>query len=111
MLHKRFNEILANMCCTDRMVDFTEGFQEMWQMKKAWKSNMAAKFNPWWINVLGKSMMEWFNQFAPSFMCVGRKPYPFGKDWHSIFCTVCIVFQKVAIVEGKDQPRQLQRKK
>ena len=47
---------------------------------------MAEEFNPSWINVLDKIMMEWFNKYAPVFMCVGCKPHPFGNQRHDICC-------------------------
>ena len=43
-------------------------------MRELWNNKMEEKFNPVWINVLEKSMMEWFNKHSPGFMCVGRKP-------------------------------------
>ena len=39
---------------------------------------MAEEFNPSWINVLDESMMDWFNKYAPVFMCVGRKTHTIG---------------------------------
>ena len=42
--------------------------------------NRAEEFNPSWINVLDESMMEWFNKYAPGFMCIGSKPHHFGNE-------------------------------
>ena len=50
----------------------------MCQIEEAWDMNMSEELNPSWINVLEKSIMEWFNKYAPGFMCDGRKPHPFG---------------------------------
>ena len=49
---------------------------------------MAEEFNPSWINVLEKIIVEWFNKYAPVFMCVGRKNHPFDNERHTIFCGV-----------------------
>ena len=46
---------------------------------------MDQQFLPSCINVIDESMMEWFNKWDPGFMFVGRKPHPFGNDWHAIF--------------------------
>ena len=49
----------------------------MCQTEEARNMKMAEEFNTSWINVLDKSMMEWFKKYAPGFMCLGRKPHPF----------------------------------
>ena len=51
--------------------------------------------------ILEKSMMEWFKKYAPIFMCVGRKPHPFGNERHII----CFGFN-VYFVESSDSGRQ-----
>ena len=56
----------------------------MRQMEKAWNKTMADEFNPYSINVLDNNMMEWYNKFAPGFMCVGQKPNNFGNGLHII---------------------------
>ena len=48
------------------------------------KKNMADEFKPSWINVIDKSIMEWYNKFDPRFMCIGRKKNHFGNECHSI---------------------------
>ena len=52
----------------------------MRQLEKEWNANMDEEFDTSWINVLDESMMEWYNKYAPGFMCVGRKPHPFGNE-------------------------------
>ena len=56
----------------------------MRQMEKAWNKTMADEFNPSSINVLDNNMMEWYNKFAPGFMCVGQKPNTFGNGLHTL---------------------------
>ena len=46
-------------------------------MEEAWNLNMDEEFNISWINVLYESIMEWFNKYAPGFMCVGCESHPF----------------------------------
>ena len=54
--------------------------------------------------------MEWFNKYAPGFMCVGIKPHPFGNERHTIFCGLTSIFCRDRIVEGKYCPQQLDQK-
>ena len=49
---------------------------------------MFEEFNPSWINVLDKIIMEWFNKYAPGSMFVGHKPQPFCNERHIIFCVL-----------------------
>ena len=72
---------------------------------------MVLQLFPSWIDVLGESMMEWFNKWAPGFMCVGRKPHPFGNDRHTICCALTSIMWRAKIVEGNDRPTQLGPKK
>ena len=85
----RFNDILGALRYTNEEVHHADIFLEMRQMEELWNKNMEYKFNPVWINVLDKSMMEWFNNYSPGFMCVGgTKPHPFGNERHTIFCSL-----------------------
>ena len=66
-----FNSILAALRrYTNEAVDYVYPFLEMRMMEETWNKNMEEQFDPSWINVLDESMMEWFNQYAPGFMCV-----------------------------------------
>jgi hypothetical protein len=44
-------------------------------------------------------------------MCVGRKPHPFENEWHTIGCVESKILRHAEIVEGKDRPTQLGKKK
>ena len=48
-----------------------------------------------------KSMMEQFKEYAPRFMCVGRKPHIFGNERHTICCDPMSILWRSHIVEGK----------
>ena len=63
------------------------------------------------INVPDESIMEWFNKWVPGFMCVGHKPHPFGNEWHTICCALNSILWRAQIVEGKDRPTQLGKKR
>ena len=58
------------------------------QMKEEYNNNMAVEFDALCLNVLDKSMMEWFNEYAPGFMCIGRKYRLFGTERHTIRCVL-----------------------
>ena len=72
---------------------------------------MAQQFLSSWINFLDNSMMELLNKWAPRFMCAGRKTNPFGNERHNICCALTSILWKEQIVEGKDRPTQLGKKK
>ena len=83
----------------------------MLQLEEAWNQNMAQHFFSSWFNVLDESMMECFNHWDPGFMCVVRKPHPFGNEWHTICCALTSILWKAQIVEFKDITTQLGPKK
>ena len=55
-------------------------------------------------------MMDWFNKYAPGFMCVGSKPHPFGNERHNICCGLTSILWRSKIVEGKYCPQQIGQK-
>jgi hypothetical protein len=106
MSRDRFDSILAALRYTDEEVGYVDGFLEMRKIEERWNQNMEDEFDPSWMNVLDESMMEWFNKYAPGFMCVGRKPHPFGNERHTICCGTTTIMWRAQIVEGKDRPQQ-----
>ena len=55
-------------------------------------------------------MMDWFNKYTPVFMCVGRKPHPFGNERHTICCGLTSILWIAQILEVKDRPGPLFQK-
>ena len=111
MSRTRFEGILGSLRYgVQKDVEYYDGFFCMRKTEEAWILNMAEDFNPSWINVLDESMMEWFDKYAPGFMCVGRKPFPFGNKRHTICCGLTSILWRAQIVEGKDRPRPLSQK-
>jgi Transposase IS4 len=113
MSRNRFEDILQNLVYTNRTppAGYVDRFFQMRQMEEAWNKNMADQFDPSWINCLDESMMEWLNQFTcPGFMCVGRKPHPFGNERHTICCALSTIMWHAEIVEGKDRSSQMGQK-
>ena len=72
---------------------------------------MAHQFLPSWINVLDESMVEWFNKWAPGFMCVRQKLHPFGNERHTIFCAINPILWRAKIVQVKDRTTEPGKKK
>ena len=83
----------------------------MIQWEEAWNKNMGGGFSPLWVSVLDESMMEWLNKYCTGFMCVFRKPHPFGNERHTISCALTLILFRVLIFEGKDRPKELGQKK
>jgi hypothetical protein len=101
MSRNRFEDILQNLVYTNRPAPtgYTDRFFLIRQLEEAWNKNMADQFDPSWINCLDESMMEWLNQFTcPGFMCVGRKPHPFGNERHTICCALSTIMWHAEIV-------------
>ena len=42
--------------------------------------------------------MGWYNNVAPGFVCVGRKPRPFVDERNAICCGVTLVLRRAHIV-------------
>ena len=76
------DDIIADLIYTNEELKYADPFFEMIQMEEFWNKNMEDGFNPIWINFIYESMMGWFNKYSPGFMCVGRKPHPFGNERH-----------------------------
>ena len=58
----RFDEILASFRYMSREVHYEDGFLHMRHVEQAWNKTITDEFNPFWINLLIKSMVEWFNK-------------------------------------------------
>ncbi len=70
-------------------------------------NHYAKNYSPSWISCLDKSMNSWMDKFCPGFMCVPRKPHPFGNEYHSIADgdQGRAIMWRVELVEGKDWPK------
>ena len=111
MSRTRFEGILVSLRFKDKKdVEYSDGFFHMRKIEEAWNLNMDEEFNPSLINLLDKSMMEWFNIFAPVLMCVGLKPHHFCNERHTIFCVLTSILWRAQIVEAKYHPRPLGQK-
>ena len=71
------------------------------------KKNVADGFNPYWVNFLNNSMIEWYSIFSHGFMCVGRKPHTFGNERHTICCRIIFILWRAQVVKGEDIPAQV----
>jgi hypothetical protein len=83
----RFKEISEALMFTDvrpptmAQGRFVDCFHDVRKLIDAWNDHMAAEYNPSWLNCLDESTMNsWLSKFCPGFMCVPRKPHPFGND-------------------------------
>ena len=105
----RFETILSALTLTSRdPPSYKDRFWEIRELQDEWNKNMEENFCPSWISVLDESMSKWLNEHTcPGFMCVSRKPWPLGNEWHTICCANSGVMFAVELVEGKDRPSQL----
>ncbi len=88
----------------DPPTNYIDCFHEVWQMQDIWNSHMEGEYDPLWIRCLDKSMIEWLSKWCPGWMCVPRKPHPFGNEYHLIadIDDGASVMWRVELREGKD---------
>ena len=106
MSRKQFEEILGALQLTRRSAPaYKERFYKVREMLEMCNTNMEEVFLAGWISCLDESMSKWVNEYTcPGFICVPRKPWPLGNEYHMIACGVCGVMYAVELVEGKDEP-------
>ncbi len=102
MSRNRFEAILSALQFTDQAPPaYRDRFWEVRQMIDEWNKNMVEKFSPSWISCLDESMSKWLGQYTcPGFMCVPRKPWPYGNEYHTIACGESQIIYNVDLVEG-----------
>ncbi len=90
MMLKRYRDITAAMGFMDvppptiETDEFVNRFHEVRAMIDSFNQYYAKSYHPSWLNCFDESMSSWLNKFCPGFMCVPRKPHPFGNEYHSI---------------------------
>ncbi|KAL7477985.1 hypothetical protein ACHAW6_003774, partial [Cyclotella cf. meneghiniana] len=109
MSFKRFNTINAAMRFTDDdSPGFEDKFHKVRKMIKLFNDHYSHNYSPSWIACLDESMSPRMDKFCPGFMCIPRKPHPFGKEYH----TICDgdqwhpILWHAEIIEGKDCPKK-----
>ncbi|KAL3811352.1 hypothetical protein ACHAXA_000768 [Cyclostephanos tholiformis] len=87
---------------------YEDRFHEMRKMIDEFNNHYAHSYHPSWLNCLDESMSSWLNKFCPGFMCVPRKPHPFGNEYHLIADgdDGKSIMWHVKLVEGKDRPKK-----
>ena len=77
-------------------------------MVKAWNEKMKRVFLVGWITYLDESLSIWTNGLTcPDYVFCQRKLYPFGDEYHTITCGICVICFGSDMVEGKDRPSEL----
>ena len=115
MLH--FDHILGTSITT-KLVSQTAlsfAFHEQRQLQDEFNKNYKTEYSPGWWNCLNESIAIWLNTYCPGFMCVPRKPHPFGNEYHTIcdgeFDIGCLILWHAEIQEGKARPTKMGPKK
>ena len=110
----RYKEITMAIRFTDKAAPtlerdgYVDRFHEVRNMLDVFNEYYASNYHPSWLNVLDESMSSWLSKFCPGFMCVPRKPHPFGNEYHSIADgdDGKPIMWRVKLVEGKDRPKK-----
>ena len=108
MSHRRFKDITDALRFTgEDPPSYSDPFHEVRGLIKAWNANMTEVFQPSWLSCLDESISIWFSKYTcPGWMCVPRKPHPFGNEYHSICCAKSRIMYQIELVEGKDEPKE-----
>ena len=114
MSRNRFLEVSAAIVFTGEKAPtlaqdgYDDRFHAVRALIDAFNEHMSESYFPSWLNCLDESMSSWLSKFCPGFMCVPRKPHPFGNEYH----TICDgdggkpILWRVKLVEGKDRPKK-----
>ena len=82
---KRFDVINAAMRFTDEDAPaFEDKFHEVRKILLLFNLHCDEKYIPSWLSCLDESMNSWMDKYCPGFMCMPRKPHPFGNEYHTI---------------------------
>ena len=112
MSKRRFDYILGGLTFHDKEAPaHQDRFHFVRQLIEAWNENMQDRFVPGWATCLDESMSVWLAKHTcPGWMCVERKPHPFGNEYHSICCGLSgIIMFAIEICEGNDEPPEKPR--
>ncbi len=80
-------------------------------MIEAFSNHYMGNYTPGWISCIDERMIDWLNKYCLGWLCIPRKPHPFGNDYHMI-CDgnliegVPTMFHG-ELVEGKDRSVEL----
>ena len=92
---------------------FLDWFHDVRQMIEAFNDHYEDEYIPSWLNCLDDSMNSFLDKFFPGFVCVPRKPHPFGNEYHSIANGVTEkglegnpIMWRVKLQEEKDRPKK-----
>jgi hypothetical protein len=109
MTRNRFYDITSCLAFTlPNPPIFKDRFWEVRDLLIAWNKNMIDQFIPSWISCLDESMSVWLNKWTcPGWRFVGRKPKPFGNEYHTIADGLCSIVYGLELCEGKkDRPKE-----
>ena len=85
MLGRGFQNIGAAIHYTNiELPSFLDRFHDVQQTIEGFNDHYEGEYVPSWLNCVDKSMNSFLEKFCPGFMCVPRKPHPFGNKYHSI---------------------------
>ena len=106
MTRARFDAILHALKLTNRKPPaYKDLFWEVRQLIECWNTNMDDNFYASWMSCLDESMSKWVSKWTcPGHMCVPRKPWPLGNEYHTIACGVTNILYQAELVEGKYIP-------
>ncbi|KAL7462772.1 hypothetical protein ACHAXS_004154 [Conticribra weissflogii] len=112
MSSRRFEDIMQALRFTDTPPpNYNDRFHDVRQMITEFNRHYEENYVPGWISCIDESMIDWLNKYCPGWMCVPRKPHPFGNEYHTIcdgdLLQGAPIMFRAELVEGKDRPRKI----
>jgi len=96
----RFEVLTYHLCLSDPNPSTYQ--DKFWEVRAAWRENMADFFSPVWITCLDESMSIWHSRWTcPGWVFCPRKPHQFGNEYHTICCGETGILFDFEMVEGK----------
>ena len=118
MSNNRYSDIMQALSYTNipAPTTFVDPFHHVRQMQDAFNAHYEENYVPSWFSCLDESMIDWLNKYCPGWMCVPRKPHPFGNEYFTIADgdkmgkKASPIMYRCELREGKDRPAELGKK-
>ena len=113
MSYCRFEQMTQSLKYTSLpKPNYQDKLHEIRELLFSFNSLMEKDFVSGWVVCLDESMSPWTRQWTcPAFVFCPRKPHPKGNEYHTINDGKSGILFCLEIVEGKDEPPEMEAKK
>ncbi len=99
---------MSHLClCNDNPPEYRDCSWAIRPLIAAFNEHMETCFDPSWLTCLDESMVAFLNEHSPNWVCIKRKPHPYGNEYHTIACCMSKIIFRMELVETeKDRPKE-----